>query len=740
MGRKLEKVGEFAGALWRILKRPQAWIPLLALCAVGAGFVIGSWNNLCANCPSVAQIHTWTPEETSKVIAHDGRLFAEIGTERRTAVAMSDLPAFVPGSFIAIEDRRFYEHGGFDLRALTRAVMARLVPTSLVRGLLGINLRTGGASTITQQLARNMWEEEVGNQSAGIQGILRKLRELQVAFQIEGAYSKDQILEAYMNQIYLGPGPTYGVQSASQYYFGKDAVEINPAEAALLAAVTNNATRYSPFRNPENALARRGQVLDQMAREGFLTEEEAEEWSAYPLPERGETSTPLDGGYVVEWIRQEIYDRFPGWVNTRGLRIETTLDIDMQKAAEIAVERGAQRIEARPGFSHPTYAEHMAGNPPPETDTPYVQGAMVVMEPGTGAIRALVGGRDYEHSRFDRARLALRQPGSTFKTFVYASALEAGIPPSRIIVDAPFEYDPGPGQEIWRPKNFENDFKGPLTLRDAYKRSINTVAARLAQEVGIQSAIQLAQRFGIRTPIPAVLASSIGAGEVIPIEMSEAYSTLAALGTRARPQIITRVLSSSGEVLWEPATQVTLVFDPVIARQMVTMMESVVDGGTANGAVRSVAQLPYEVPAAGKTGTTNDATDIWFVGFTPTLQATVWFGLDRPQRLYPNAASADAATTWGEFMRMVYVGGLTTSDLFPEAVEGEQILPVPARWSYEGLVPIEVDALTGLRASSWCDAERRYTEYFRTDLPEAMPTEMCDDSVNRGLGGSIFPW
>jgi penicillin-binding protein 1A len=590
MGQKLKKVEEFVGALWRVLRRPQAWIPLVAIAAAGTGFAIGSWRNLCATCPSVAQIHTWTPEETSKLIAHDGSLFAEIGTERRTAVAMADLPPHVPQAFIAIEDRRFYEHGGIDIRALSRAVMARLVPTSVVRSLLGINLRTGGASTITQQLARNMFLEEVGNQSAGIQGILRKLRELQVAFEIEDAYSKDQILEAYMNQIYLGPGSTYGVQAAAQYYFGKDAVELSPAEAALIAAVTNDATRYSPFRNPQNALARREQVLDQMAREDFITREEAEEWNAVPLPVRGERATAPEARYVVEWIRQQIADRFPGWVNTEGLRIETTLDIDMQRAAEIAMERGFLRIEARPGFSHPTYEEYMAGNPSQETNTPYVQGAMIVMEPGTGAVRALVGGRDFEHSKFDRARQALRQPGSSFKTFVYAAALESGIPPSRIIVDAPFEYDQGPGLPIWRPENFTDDFLGPMTLRDAFRSSVNTVAVRLAQEIEIQSVVLLAQRFGIATPIPPLLATSIGAADVIPLQMSEAYSTLAALGTRARPQVITRVLNSDGKLLWEPEQWRTQVFDPVVARQMITLMETVVDAGSGNR-IRTVAGL-----------------------------------------------------------------------------------------------------------------------------------------------------
>jgi len=736
MGQKFAKVEEFARALWRVLRQPWAWLPLLLLVAIGTGFSMGVWNNLCANCPSIAQIHTWTPEETSKVIAHDGRIFDEIGTERRTAVAMRDLPAHIPQAFIAIEDRRFYEHGGIDIRALSRAVMARLVPTSVVRSLLGINLRTGGASTITQQLARNMFEEEVGDQKSGVQGILRKLRELQVAFEIEEAYTKDQILEAYMNQIYLGPGSTYGVQTAAQYYFAKNAVEMNPAEAALLAALANSPGVYSPFRNPRNALARREQVLNQMAREDFITREDAEGWKEFPLPERGEFVTSVEGGYIIEWIRQEIAARFPGWVNTEGLRIETTLDIDMQRAAEIAMARGFRRIEARPGFSHPTYDEYMAGSPSEQINTPYVQGAMIVMEPGTGAVRALVGGRDFDNSKYDRARLALRQPGSSFKTFVYAAALENGIPPSEVFEDAPIEREQGPGLPTWRPGNFTNDFVGPMTLRDAYKDSRNTIAILLAEKVGIQSVIQLARKLGITTPIDPVPAIAIGAADVIPMQMSEAYSALAALGTRARPQVITRVLSADGQVLWEPRREQSRVLDPVVARQMITLMETVVDRGTASTAIRTTAALPYEVPAAGKTGTTNDAADIWFVGFTPNLQATVWFGMDLPRRLYPNASSGDAAATWGEFMRQVYIGGLLSSPAFPEAVEGKAILPIPDRWSYEGLTTRSVDPLTGRLASQWCN-RTPYTEYFQ---PGTEPTQECDDSAPSEGWFPSLPW
>jgi penicillin-binding protein 1A len=713
----------------RSLRIPWVWIPLVFLTMGAVGFAWGAWRNLCADCPSIAQIHTWEPQQTSKIFSHDGQLIGELGVERRTPVAIGSLPEHVPQAFIAIEDRRFDQHQGVDFRGTTRAAIG-VVTTGSFRG--------GGGSTITQQLARNMFET-IGFEKR----VERKLKELQVALELERAYSKDQILEAYMNQINLAHG-WWGIQTASRNYFGKDAVELNPAEAAMLAAIANRPNYYSPFRNPDAALSRRNLVLDRMAREGFLTREQLEAWQSHPLPsDRAEVADGL-GAYFTEWVRIILQERFRGQVNTGGLRVYTTLDVDMQRAAEGAMERGFDRIENRPGFRHPRYEEYADQREAFQgPSSPYLQGMFVALDPQTGAVRALVGGRDYEQSRFNRATQARRQPGSAFKTFVYASALASGIPASHVITDGPVVRQEVDGSE-WRPRNFSGEFEGDMTLREAYRRSVNMVAIKLAdEEVGLETVAQNARRLGINSLIPRVPSMALGSPDVLPIEMAEAYSTFANMGTRVRPYPILRVENAEGEVLWEPEPERTQVLDSLSTRVMVNLMEDVVERGTAANAVRGTigagAGLPREIPAAGKTGTTNNFTDVWFVGFTPNLQAAVWFGMDEPQQIYPQATGgADAAPVWGDFMYQVYVGDrdreTASNSLGDSGPEFNGILPVPERWPTEGLLELQVDSQTGLLASQWCPTSRRYTELF---IPGTEPTEECDESSS---GRSRWPW
>jgi len=744
-------------------------VPLLLFGAIAGGFSVGAWRNLCADCPSIAQIRTWEPQQTSKVLSHDGQLLGELGIERRTPVSIRTLPPHVAQAFIAIEDRRFRRHRGFDPRGIARAVVSRILPNQIFRVFLGTSLREGGASTITQQLARNMFD------AIGFEVNLdRKLKELQVALELERAYSKDEILEAYMNEIYLGPG-WWGVQTATRNYFGKDAVELNPAESALLAAVANNAGVYSPFSYPERAESRRNLVLDRMVMEGFIAREVADTWKEYPLPS---TRAPESGGaapYFVEWVRQLVQERFGSQLYTGGFQIITTLDVGMQRAAEFALARGFERIEGRPGFPHVTYKEFMEqveGQPLVNVETPYVQGMFIAMDPLTGGVRALIGGRNFTHSKFNRALQAMRQPGSSFKPIVYGSALASGIPPSRILADRAFVYEEVSG-ELWTPENFSREFEGDMTLRHAFLNSVNTVAIRLAvEEVGLETVAQTARRLGIRTPIPRVPSIAIGSAEVLPIQMIEAYSAFATLGTKVEPYPILRVENDEGEVLWEPEPERVQVMDPATARLTVSMMQDVVARGTGAG-IRGVVGLPYVVPAAGKTGTTNESTDLWFNGFTPNLQATVWFGMDQPQPLYAGATSGEATPVWGEFMRLVYLGKLVeegavidlgqpiqenptlppenggfrggddrlTPDLLKQSTMSEEglpeatgILPIPDPWPLDGLTILEVDSDTGLLASPWCPAERRYIEYY---LPGTEPTEECDEAAP---GRSILRW
>ncbi len=727
------------------LSRTSVWVPLVFLGAGGLGFTLGAWRNLCADCPSIAQIRTWEPQQTSKVLSHDGQLLGELGIERRTPVSIQSLPPHVSQAFIAIEDRRFYRHRGFDPRGLTRAVVARFIPGPVFQLFLGTSLRAGGASTITQQLARNMFD------AIGFEVSLeRKAKELQVALELERAYSKDEILEAYMNEIYLGPG-WWGVQTAARNYFGKDAVDLNPAEGALLAAVANNAGVYSPFGYPERSLSRRNLVLDRMALEGFLSEEDAEYWMTHPLPSARARASDGSAPYFVEWVRQLVQERFGTQLYTGGFQIITTLDVDMQRAGEFALSRGFERIESRPGFPHVTYdefVEQAEGQPLVDVETPYVQGMFVAMDPLTGGVRALIGGRDFTHSKFNRALQAMRQPGSSFKPFVYGSAIASGIPPSRIIADRAFVQEQVSG-ELWTPENFSREFEGDMTLRQALRNSVNTVAIRLAfEEVGLETVAQTARQLGIRTPIPRVPSIAIGSAEVLPIQMTEAYSTFATLGTKVQPFPILRVENDEGEIIWEPEPERVQVMNPAAARLTVTLLEDVVARGTG-ARIRGAIGLPYEVPAAGKTGTTNESTDLWFNGFTPNLQATVWFGMDQPQPLYAGATSGEATPVWGEFMRLVYVGELVDGaapwEITPDSIgkefpaDGESlarrpILPIPQPWPLDGLVSLLVDSETGLLASPWCPVERRYVEYY---LPGTEPTEECDDTAP---GRSILRW
>ncbi len=688
-----------------------AWLACLFLCAAGVGLAVGSWRNLCAECPSVAQIYTYQARQTSKLYARDSTLVWEFGEQRRTVVPLATLPAHVPQAFVAMEDRRFYEHNGLDWRGIARAAVG-VIRTQSLSG--------AGGSTITQQLARHMWTERIGFEKR----IVRKLKEWQVALALERAYDKDQILEAYVNQIGYAHG-WYGIQTASQSYFGKNAVDLNPAEGALLAAIANLPERYSPLNHPDAAVSRRNLVLDVMAREGFLTEDETALWKAEPVPLESAGRPRTRAPYFVEWVRRILNDRFGAKLYTDGLEIHTTLDMDMQAAAQAAMERGWTRIEERPGYRHPTYEEFIVANDGVNIrDLPYVQGMFIATEPETGHVRAMIGGRDYDHSKFNRATDMRRQAGSSFKPIVYAAAIESGIPASEVIVDGPVVLDQVDGT-TWRPTNYEPEFMGPTTMREALARSINMVAIKVGMRVGLEAVGQMAARLGIRTEVERFPSTAIGAAEVIPIQMLEAYSTLANLGIRVRPFPIVRVESRDGEVLWAPQPERTRVLDPLVARLVVSMLESVVSSGTGNTGVRLLAGLPDDVPAAGKTGTTNEGSNVWFMGFTPDLAAGVWFGMDIPVTIVGRATGGGlSAPVWGEFMRQVYFGAPPGGEDAAGAGARGPLLPAPEPWPMpRGLVTRRVDSKTGTLASRWCPPEDAYEEVY---LPGTDPVTVCD--------------
>jgi penicillin-binding protein 1A len=663
---------------------------------LGLGLAWGSWSRACAggNCPSIGALDAYRPTEALKIYAADGRLLTSLGIERRTVVRLDELPPALPAAFVAVEDKRFFEHHGIDYRRFLGAVRANLVERRFAEGF----------STITMQLARNVWGEKL----PPTKSVVRKVREARVALEIERTYTKDKILELYLNQIFLG-GSLYGVEAAAQNYFGKSAAQLNPAEAALLAGITRYPNYYDPRRNPDRALRRRNVALNLMRDEGYLSPEEAERWKAYPIEIRSRQDWGEVAPYFVEWVRQQVYARFGPATFERGYKVFTTLNLDMQRAAERALEDQLRAIESeRYGlYKHRTYQQYLDAGEPPGDDvmTPYLQGALITLDAATGHVLAMVGGRDFQDSKYNRAVQSHRQAGSTFKPFVYSAAIRAGIPLSHIIDDAPVSrMQPGDSMP-WEPQNYEGDFRGPMTLRRGLMLSRNLVAVRLGIELGVQAVRGEALRFGISTPVPPYESMFIGSAEVIPLEMVSAYTAFATLGVRAAPIGVLRVEDGDGEIVWEPQVRLDRVTEPEPAWLLTNALTDVVNRGTAYTAVRAAGG--FRLPAGGKTGTTNDGTDVWFIGFTPEMVTGVWIGLDQPQKIKARAAGGVlAAPAWVTYMTDVY-----------------ERRPAPADWRRpEGLVTREIDNTTGYRFTPFCPSQARDFEWF---LPGTEPQEYC---------------
>jgi penicillin-binding protein 1A len=692
-------------------------LAVLGLVGGATGGAVGAWRTVCYDCPSIAQLYTWEPRQSTKILSHDGSLLDELAFERRTPVAIDSLPAHVRQAFIAIEDKRFYSHPGYDLIGYGRAAR-NLVVRNVIRRQRRFE---GGGSTITLQLARHMFIEELGFD----QSFRRKLKELHVAIDLERVYTKDQILEAYINQVNYDQG-WYGIESAAQNYFGKSAPEVNPAEAAMLAAVINRPASYNPLKQPERARQRRNLVLDLMARQKYLTRAEAARWKEEPLPEaRADRGAGQVAPYFVEWVRRTLEERFGTDLYSKGYRVYTTLDIQMQQHAQAAMERGWARVEQAPGFRGPRYGQPLPAQFENVPGTHYLQGAFVAMDPLTGEVKALVGGRDFGESKFNRATQARRQPGSVFKPFVFTAAVGSGVPVSRTILDAPVNVDL-PDGTVWSPRNYTNDFRGEMTLRNAMRTSVNVVAVKLGLEVGIETVAQYARRMGISTDIPRVPSLPIGTASVLPIDIAEAYTPFASLGTKVKPRPILRVEDAEGRVIWESQPERERVVDEKVAYIMTDLLKDVVNSGSGYS-IRDPhrGNLPQALPAAGKTGTTNDGTDVWFAGYTPDLLAVAWLGFDRPRNIITNAAGGTyAAPIWGEFMRNVYFGEGGTVDVETGEIRPGAARAVPAEWTRpEGLTTALVDSETGKLLTEWCPTRSAREEVF---LAGTEPTELCD--------------
>jgi len=560
----------------------------------------------------------------TEIFAANGERVLQFGG--REYVALNQVSRHFIQAILATEDHRFWDHQGLNKLRTIKA--------------LGITLfshgRVQGASTITQQLAKNLFFSFERTYT-------RKFRELLVALQIEAQFSKQDILEAYVNQIYFGPG-AQGVGAAARLYFGKSAAQLNLPESALLAGLPKSPTRYNPLRYFERAKARQQVVLGRMQTAGFITPEEAAAAAAETLAfDKNGRSGPT-GGYFVDMVLKSLEERYGAQVVYHGgLKVTTTIDPQMQALAEESLRKGLADLDTLMGL------KPAAGNGRDAVERP--QGALVAIQVNSGAVKALVGGRNYVETEFNRAVESNRLPGSGFKPFLYYTAFERlGLSPATAMVDQPVHI-PVAGAPDWRPKNFEREYQGPVILKKAFTQSINTVAAQLVAQIGPEAVIATARKAGIESSLSPVFSVALGTSGVSPLEMAAAYGTFASGGVRYQPFAIWRVEDAFGQVLEEHIVRGAKALDPSVAYQVVDMMQGVVDYGTG----QAVRKLGFHKPAAGKTGTTNGYKDAWFTGFTPNLSTSVWVGFDREEGLkdaYRTGITGGrgAAPIWARFM------------------------------------------------------------------------------------------
>jgi len=769
---------------------------------VGVAAAAGMIWHFSKDLPDYSQLQDYEPPVMTRVHAADGALLGEYAKERRLYLPIQAVPKLVINAFLAAEDKNFYEHGGIDYTGMARAAM-------LYAQNLGSGRRPQGASTITQQVAKNFFfSSEVS--------FTRKIKEALLAMRLERAYSKDKILELYLNEIYLGQG-AYGIAAASLVYFDKSVNELTVAEAAFLAALPKAPGTLNPVRNHDRAVERRNYVVDRLLENGWIKQADADTARKDPLAVTNRTNSArtFAGEYFAEEVRRDLLERYgEKKLYEGGLSVRTTLDPKLQVMARKTMAAGlvnydeaqgwrgaigklditgdwgikladvkslndvapwrmavvletsdqSARIGFQPGhelggvlsrdrktgiitldgvrWARPTagpakgktptavsqilspgdiiYADPLIGKDGSLVDGQYrlrqlpeISGAMVVMDPHTGRVLAMVGGFSFDQSQFNRATQAYRQPGSTIKPIVYSSALDNGYTPSSVEIDGPIEIDQGQGGGVWRPENFSvGKYQGPTTLRNALRLSLNTVTVRLAQDIGMPLIGEYAKRFGVYDELPNYLSYALGAGETTVMRMVTAYSMIDNSGRRIKPTLIDRIQDRYGHTIFrhdtrecrgcdapdgwknQPEPQLVdrqeQVLDVLTAYQITSMMEGVVQGGTAM-ALRDVGK-----PIAGKTGTSNEAKDLWFVGFSPDLVVGLYVGYDKPRSLGRNAqAGHTAAPIARDFMKLALADKPATP------------FKIPA-----GIKLIRVDAKTGLRAGPG-DSGRTILEAFK---------------------------
>jgi penicillin-binding protein 1A len=734
-------------------RRPWRWWQITLLVATALGFlgVLGAGGLLLLysqDVPDLKQLQNYQPSLVTQVYSSDRQLIGQFFIERRILTPLSQIPEHLRRAVIAVEDVRFFEHPGLDYIGILRAAW-----TNLRRG-----GKVEGASTITQQLARSLF-------LSSERTFDRKVRELVVAYKMELVSTKEQILETYLNQIYFGQG-AYGVASAAQSYFGKELSGLTVAEAAFLAGLPKSPNHFSPFKNYERAKKRQEHVLARMEEAGFLTTAEREQAAAEPLSFRRPGSEQM-APYFVEYVRQQLIAKYgEAMVYKGGLKIMTTLNLEMQRAAEAAFAVGLRELDKRQGWRGPlrtvdpaslasgtlpvmttdqpvavgdyreavvtkvgkdfyvvqigdtpaklsfdemAWAKKRLTGPDPAKDTvvnpnlkqvlkpgnvievrvkkiekdtvyvqleqtPLVEGGLIAVDPAKGAIRAMVGGYDFGRSEYNRAVQARRQPGSAFKPIIYATAVNQGMSPASVVLDAPVVYEQVEEEKTWKPENYGKKFHGMVSLRDALAHSHNLATVRLLDKVGIKNVIDFSRQVGVTSPLAADLSLGLGSSSVGLLELTSAYSVFLNQGNRADPYAIFSVKDNTGKVLELAEPQPQEVISKETAYLITNMMEDVVQKGTGLAA-KSIGR-----PIAGKTGTTDEFINAWFIGGTPNLVAGVYVGFDDRRSLGETESGAHAALPiWINFMR-----------------EALKPLPVVPFTIPEGITFVKVDPATGL--------------------------------------------
>jgi 1A family penicillin-binding protein len=664
------------GRRWlRIVLIAVGLIVLLVGSATGVA-ALWAFTILPRSLPSVTALESFQPLQGTKIYDDNDELVTELHVERRIFVPLTQIPQSLRDAVIATEDRRFYHHWGVDPVGIARAVVQNYRRGRIVEG----------GSTITQQLTKVLF-------LTPDKSLERKMKEVVLALELERRYSKDRILEMYLNQVYFGHG-AYGVEAASRTYFGKSVSELTVRESALIAGLPRAPTTYSPFEHGDLAKKRREVVLRRMVEYGSVKEPEARRLAKTDLglipPERRRTT----GQYFLEYVQQLLETKYGAdLVFKGGLNVYTTLHPTMQLAAEQALREGLKSLEGRTNNARP--GEH------PE-------GAIVTIEPQTGYVRAIVGGYDFFRSEFNRAVQAKRQPGSAFKPFVYIAALESGFTAASRIDDSPVSYPVGRNGQAWKPENYDRKFRGSTTLQQALEESVNIVTVKLEERVGVNHTVRVARKLGITSALNTDLTLGLGSSDLTLLEITSAYATFANQGTWLPPTAIRHVTDPQGKLLEETVPQGREALSPETAYVITSMLRGVVERGTGQAA-KALGR-----PVAAKTGTTNDYSNAWFIGFTPRLATGVWVGYDRPRSLGKDeTGSRVAVPIWTAYMSKVL--GDSPKEDFP-VPDRVVIIPVDLDPSNECVRVVPMAFVRGTEPSP-CGQPRAAP----MPLPDAMP-------------------